>query len=176
MLGQTSRSFFSNKLFFVRNSRLFKEQRLLVEHEARQKKVKFVNCFRYQLTIYFTRIRTFIVTNFWEATDFWRTAETVLNSFLSSVARWYIFKTKNPNLGKFLGALQRKMLVYFISILSIPRPIIILNGNLVHFVVLFPVLVCCTPKIWQPWSLAQLMKLEPKGNSRHQTRFVINFI
>jgi glycosyltransferase involved in cell wall biosynthesis len=38
------------------------------------------------------------------------------------VARWYIFKPKKPNLGKFLRVLQWKILVYFMDIWSIFRP------------------------------------------------------
>jgi hypothetical protein len=45
------------------------------------------------------------------------------------------FQTKNPNLGKFWRVLQWKMLVHFMSIWSILRPLEIFNGRLVYFVV-----------------------------------------
>jgi hypothetical protein len=47
------------------------------------------------------------------------------------VARWYIFKPKNPNLGKFGRVLRWKMLIYFMSIWSILRPFGIGYGILV---------------------------------------------
>jgi hypothetical protein len=37
------------------------------------------------------------------------------------VARWFIFKPKTPNLGKFLRALDWKMLTYFMAICNILR-------------------------------------------------------
>jgi hypothetical protein len=45
----------------------------------------------------------------------------------------YIFLNQNPNLGKFWRVLQWKILVYFMAIRSILRPIGILYGHLVHF-------------------------------------------
>jgi hypothetical protein len=56
------------------------------------------------------------------------------------------FKTKNPNLGKFL---QWKMSLHFIVIWSILRPFGIACGHLEYFVVvwcIFPVLAHCTEK------------------------------
>jgi hypothetical protein len=41
---------------------------------------------------------------------------------LDRVARWFIFKAKNPNLGTFWWALEWKMLVYFITIWSVLHP------------------------------------------------------
>jgi hypothetical protein len=38
------------------------------------------------------------------------------------VARWYIYKPKNPNLCKFWRALELKMLVYFMAIWNILQP------------------------------------------------------
>jgi hypothetical protein len=43
------------------------------------------------------------------------------NLELTRVARWFVFKTKDPNLGKFWRVLQRKMLVYFMETWSILR-------------------------------------------------------
>jgi hypothetical protein len=63
------------------------------------------------------------------------------------------FQTKNTNLGKFCRAWQWKMLVYFMAIWYI-------LFHLVHFMTIwytftrlgmsFPVVKCCTKKIWQP--------------------------
>jgi hypothetical protein len=47
------------------------------------------------------------------------------------------FQTKNPNLGKFWGVLQWKILVYFMTIWSILRPLEIFYGHLVYFVVIW---------------------------------------
>jgi hypothetical protein len=44
------------------------------------------------------------------------------------------FQTKNTNLGKFWRVLQRAMLVYFITIWSILRPLGIFCGYFVYFV------------------------------------------
>jgi hypothetical protein len=44
------------------------------------------------------------------------------------------FQTKNPNLGKFWRVLQWKILVYFMIIWSILRPLEIFYGHLVYFV------------------------------------------
>jgi hypothetical protein len=43
------------------------------------------------------------------------------------------FQTKNPNLGKFWGVLQWKMLVYFMDNLSIFCSFVIFYGHLVYF-------------------------------------------
>jgi hypothetical protein len=53
------------------------------------------------------------------------------------VARWHIFKPKNPNLGKFWRVLQWKILVYFMTIWSYLRPVDIFCGHLVHFMVIW---------------------------------------
>jgi hypothetical protein len=47
------------------------------------------------------------------------------------VARWFVFQTKNPNLAKFLRALERKKLVYSMAIWNILRPFGIAYGHLV---------------------------------------------
>jgi hypothetical protein len=56
------------------------------------------------------------------------------------VARWYIFKTKKSNLGKFCRVLQWKTLVFFMPIWSILWPFGnicghfgVFHGNLVYF-------------------------------------------
>jgi hypothetical protein len=45
------------------------------------------------------------------------------------------FQTKNPNLGKFCRVLLWKILVYFMTVWSILRPLQIFYGHLVYFVV-----------------------------------------
>jgi hypothetical protein len=47
------------------------------------------------------------------------------------------FQTKNPNSGEFLRGLLRKILVYFMTIRSILRPLEIFYGHLVYFVVIW---------------------------------------
>jgi hypothetical protein len=50
----------------------------------------------------------------------------------SRVARWFMhFQTKNPTLGKFWRALECKMLVYFMPIWNILRPVGIVYVHLV---------------------------------------------
>jgi hypothetical protein len=44
------------------------------------------------------------------------------------------FQIKNPNFGKFWRVLQWKILVYFMTILSIFRPLEIFYGHLIYFV------------------------------------------
>jgi hypothetical protein len=46
-------------------------------------------------------------------------------------------QTKNPNLGKFWGVLQKKILVYFMTIWSILRLLEIFYGHLVYFIVIW---------------------------------------
>jgi hypothetical protein len=64
------------------------------------------------------------------------------------------FQTKNPNLGKFCGVLQWKMLVYFTEtwfiLLTVFCNILWTFGTVRGNLVIFPVLVFCTKKIWQP--------------------------
>jgi hypothetical protein len=64
-------------------------------------------------------------------------------------------QTKNPNFGKFWRVLKRKMLVIFTVVWSTLLLFGILCSNLVYFMfiwyIFFPILVCCTKKIWQPW-------------------------
>jgi hypothetical protein len=47
------------------------------------------------------------------------------------------FQTKNHNLGKFLRALDGKMLIYFMAIWNILRPFGTFCDHLVHFVLLW---------------------------------------
>jgi hypothetical protein len=53
------------------------------------------------------------------------------------VARWFVFKPKKNNLGKFWRVLPRKTLVYFMTIWSILRHLEIFYGHLVYFVVIW---------------------------------------
>jgi hypothetical protein len=50
-------------------------------------------------------------------------------SVYSSVARWFIFEPKHPNLGKFWRAFELKMLVYFMVICNILHPFGIFYGH-----------------------------------------------
>jgi hypothetical protein len=59
------------------------------------------------------------------------------------------FQTKNPNLGKFSRVLQWKVLVYFMTIWSILRPLEICYGHLAYF---SPFWYFVPRKIWQPCS------------------------
>jgi hypothetical protein len=80
-------------------------------------------------------------------------------TLLSRVARWRIFRPKNPNLGKFWRDLQWKMynlwpfgllyshLVYFTAIWCILWPFGIFAGYLVYFT---PLWYAVPRKIWQP--------------------------
>jgi hypothetical protein len=59
------------------------------------------------------------------------------------------FQTKNPTLGKFLGALYRKMLIYLMDVWNILRTFGKIYDKLVHLVLIrntFPVLVSRTKK------------------------------
>jgi hypothetical protein len=47
------------------------------------------------------------------------------------------FQTKNPNWGKFWRVLLRKILLYFMTIWSILRPLEIFYGHLEHFVIIW---------------------------------------
>jgi hypothetical protein len=55
----------------------------------------------------------------------------------SRVARWSVFKPKIPNLGKFWRVPLWKIVVYFMTIWSILRPLDIFYGHLVYFVVIW---------------------------------------
>jgi hypothetical protein len=59
----------------------------------------------------------------------------------TSVARWYIFKPKMRNLGKFCSVLQWKMLVNFIDSSSILLPFGKFYGHLVYFWVIWYIFV-----------------------------------
>jgi hypothetical protein len=50
------------------------------------------------------------------------------------------FQTKNPILGKFWRAVDRKMLVYFMAIWNILQTFGIFYGHLVHFVFIWYIL------------------------------------
>jgi hypothetical protein len=75
------------------------------------------------------------------------------------------FQTEDPNLGKFWRALQWKLLVCFMTIWSILRPSGLFYCHLVYFTAIWyilwsfgifsPVKLCCTKKIWQPWTMAE---------------------
>jgi hypothetical protein len=58
------------------------------------------------------------------------------------------FQTKNPNLGKFWSALERKMFVYLMTIWNNLWPFGIVCGHLVKFS-LFGLFG--PRRIWQPW-------------------------
>jgi hypothetical protein len=62
--------------------------------------------------------------------------------FSDRVARWQIFNTKNPDLGKFWRYLQWKLSVHFTAIWSILPPF----GLFCGYLVFFPILVSCTKK------------------------------
>jgi hypothetical protein len=70
------------------------------------------------------------------------------------VARWYIFKPKNPNLGKKWCALEWKLFAYFMVIWTILRPFGILYCHLVMLWQLGTFLTVLkyfvSRKIWQP--------------------------
>jgi hypothetical protein len=70
------------------------------------------------------------------------------------------FQTKNRNLGKFWEDLQWIILVYFMTIWSILRPLEMqFYGHLVYFMVIWyispPFWYFVPRKIWQPWSLPE---------------------
>jgi hypothetical protein len=50
------------------------------------------------------------------------------------------FQTENPNLGKFLRALEWKIMVYFMVIWYISRSFGIFHGHLVYFKVIWYIL------------------------------------
>jgi hypothetical protein len=58
------------------------------------------------------------------------------------VARWSMFKPKNPNLDKFRRVLQWKMLVYVAYICYILRPFGIFYGHLVYLVAIWYIFSC----------------------------------
>jgi hypothetical protein len=76
------------------------------------------------------------------------------------------FPNKNTNLGKFLRALDWKVLIYFKAIWNILWRFGIVYDHLVHFVFIlysfiFPVLVSCTKK-----NLATLFGIEKKSDTQ----------
>jgi hypothetical protein len=56
------------------------------------------------------------------------------------VARWFVFKPKIPNLGKFCGALDWKMFIYVMAIWNILWRFGIFYDHLVHFVFIWYIL------------------------------------
>jgi hypothetical protein len=70
------------------------------------------------------------------------------------------FQTKNRNLGKFWCVLQWKLLVYFMNICPILRPINIFYGPLVYFVV-----------IWYIFPRVGILYLQKSGNPDAESNF-----
>jgi hypothetical protein len=71
------------------------------------------------------------------------------------------FYAKNRNLGKYRRALERKMLVYFMTIWNAYFTAI--RCSLWSFGRFFPVFVCCKPrKIWQPCLPRHILTTEKK--------------
>jgi hypothetical protein len=73
----------------------------------------------------------------------------------SRVARWFVFKPRNRNLGKFCRALDWKMLVYFKIIWNILRSFGIFYGPFCNVVVIWYIYFpsfwyIVSRKIWQP--------------------------
>jgi hypothetical protein len=63
------------------------------------------------------------------------------------------FQTKNPNLGKFWSALDRKILIYFMVICNISQTLETLYYRMVHFMF-----------IWNIFSGFGIMYQEKSGN------------
>jgi hypothetical protein len=85
-------------------------------------------------------------------------AQLVSKQFGGSVAQgcqMVCFQTKNPDLGKFFRVLQCKILVNFLTIWSILRPLQIFYGHMLYFVVIWYISprfgILYQEKIWQPW-------------------------
>jgi hypothetical protein len=74
------------------------------------------------------------------------------------------FQTKNPNLGKFWWVFLWKILVYFMTIRSILRPLEIFYGRLVYFVV-----------IWYIFPRFGILDQEKSGNPECFSIFLISF-
>jgi hypothetical protein len=79
------------------------------------------------------------------------------------VARWFVFQTKNPNLGKLWRVLLWKILVCLMTIWSILLPLGIFYGHLVYFVVIW--YMCFSSfwyfgprKIWQSWTTDPILR------------------
>jgi hypothetical protein len=102
--------------------------------------------------------------------DSWTFVRNFYNGIIVLKCRWrhpwavpdqacqmVIFKPKNPNLGKVWRALQWKIFLHVMDIWSILRPMGILYGHLVYFVVIWyifslPIWYVFPRKIWQPCS------------------------
>jgi hypothetical protein len=76
-----------------------------------------------------------------------------MRSFLGRVARWFVFQTKNPDLGKFWSALDWKTLIYFMDNWNILTRFGKFHGHSVHFSGFW---YHAPGKIWQPCFLAVL--------------------
>jgi hypothetical protein len=59
---------------------------------------------------------------------------------INQVCQMVCFQTKNSKLGKLLRVFQWKMLVYFMTIWPILRPLEIFHGHLVYLVVIWYIL------------------------------------
>jgi hypothetical protein len=71
---------------------------------------------------------------------------------MNRVARWYVFEPKIQFWVNFGGSVIED-LVHYVDIWSILQSLGIFYGHLVYFVVIwyiFPILVFCTKKIWEP--------------------------
>jgi hypothetical protein len=87
-------------------------------------------------------LKAFLVeSTFPEKDTFARQEKSEKRATTRRVARWFVFKPKNPNLGKFWRILHWKMLVYFMDTWSILRSFVIcilytfgkVSGNSVYF-------------------------------------------
>jgi hypothetical protein len=82
-----------------------------------------------------------------EAVIFWRNFDAFnLDQNWNQGQGCQTFKPKNTNLGKFCGAFDWKMLIYFTAICNILRTFWIIYYHLVYFGVFFAVLVSFTKK------------------------------
>jgi hypothetical protein len=79
--------------------------------------------------------------------------QTIRVSFYWQGCQMVCFQTKNPNLGKFLRALDWKTLIFFMAIWNILWRFGIFYGHLVHFVF-----------IWYIFSRFGIMYQEKSGN------------
>jgi hypothetical protein len=77
-------------------------------------------------------------------------------SLCARVARWFIFKPKNPNLGKIWRDSEWKNLLYLMTICDILLPFGSIHSRLVWFVVIWYIFsrfgMFGPKKIWQPCS------------------------
>jgi hypothetical protein len=78
------------------------------------------------------------------------------------VARWFVFKPKNQNLGKFCSVLLWKILVYFMTIWSMLWPLEIFFDHLVYFVL-----------IWNTFPRFVILYQEKSGNPGMDLHFYL---